>query len=70
MPVTVISGSSSVVSRVPGAPPRVTPEATLRRSKTIAVTPLAMRGVMRIADADAGHVGDEVVRRAQALARD
>ena len=31
------------MSRVPGAPPRVTPEATLAVSKTIAVTPVATR---------------------------
>src|SRR5262245_51066715 len=42
-PRTVISGSSSVVSRAPGAPPCVTAEATLAVSKTMAVTPLAIR---------------------------
>src|SRR5215471_2972932 len=42
-PRTVISGSSSVVSRAPGAPPCVTAEATVGVSKTMAVTPLAIR---------------------------
>src|SRR5215471_2763434 len=42
-PRTVISGSRSAVSRAPGAPPCVTAEATLAVSKTMAVTPLAIR---------------------------
>src|SRR5262245_25806142 len=40
-PLTVISGSSRALSRAPGAPPRLVPEATLSRASRIAVTPLA-----------------------------
>src|SRR3990170_1397955 len=43
MLVTVISGSSRAVSRLPGAPPRVTPDATFAWSKTTTVTPVATR---------------------------
>ncbi len=39
----VISGSSSVVSRLPGARPSVTPEATFGLSNMTAVTPLSTR---------------------------
>ena len=66
IPATVISGSSNAVSRAPGPPPRVTAEATLALSKTIDGYAGGDAGILRVADANSGQVGDEVVERLHA----
>ena len=61
---TVATGSSSDPSRVPGPPPRTSIEAIAGLSKIIAVTPEAERGVVGVADADAGNISKKVVHGA------
>ena len=49
---------------MPGPPPRTSIEATAGSSNTIAVTPEASRGVVGMADPDAGDIGDQVAHAA------
>ncbi len=48
------------VSRVPGPPPRMSAAARAGRSGRITVTPERRVYVVRLADGDAGDVGDQV----------
>ena len=57
-PATSRAGSSSANSRVAGAPPRTSPDATVPSGNSTTVQPVRGRGVGPVPDPHAGDVGD------------